>query len=110
MPLSRSALKQILAGAVDDSTEAIFLPIRNDGVFYQLWDLELFRRINLVCGTLIDDYESEWLEPEQIQFAVCEVNQFLKTQLENEVCAFLSELSAMMERAAGSRLPLLFAF
>lgn len=42
MPFNRSALEQILAGAVDDSTEAFFLPIRHDGIFYQLWDLELF--------------------------------------------------------------------
>lgn len=42
----------------------------------------------MVCGTLIDDYESEWLKPEQIPLAVCEVNQFLDNQFENDVCVF----------------------
>ncbi len=108
MPLSESARKQILTGAVDDATEVFLLSIGSESLFVRLWDLGLFRRINLACGTLIDDYESEWLEPEQIPLAAREVNKILQNHLNGEVGIFLQELSELMERAAGSQLPLLF--
>ncbi|WP_417735256.1 hypothetical protein [Rosistilla oblonga] len=108
MPLSTGVIERIAAWDVDDSVEVDFLPIDDESLFHQLWDIGLFSEINDACSTLIDDYESEWLPQEQFP-AAAEVVKRLQHQNSNgRVGQFLNHLSDMIDRATVRQMPLYF--
>lgn len=108
MPLNSEAIEQISAWDVDESTAVEFLPISSDALFYELWEIELFAEINRQCGSLIDDYEEEWLRQEQLPASACAVVALLRQHRSGAVGEFLNQLSALISKAADTKLPLYF--
>jgi hypothetical protein len=94
MPLTSDAAAKMNDGEIDESTEVYFLPISTHNLFSSLWGIGLFDRINQACGTLIDDYESEWL--------------LQRLYPNGDVGEFLQQLSAQICRATETQSPLYF--
>jgi hypothetical protein len=108
MALTAEAAEQIDAGNVDESTPVQFLPIPGEALFGELWGSGLFAAINRACGSLIDDYESEWLQPEQLPAAGRVVDALHRKRPDGEVGEFLRGLSALIGRAIEGRMRLYF--
>jgi hypothetical protein len=108
MPLTSDAAATINDGEIDESTEVYFLPISTHNLFSSLWGIGLFDRINHACGTLIDDYESEWLLHDQLANAGAEVNALQRQYPNGDVGEFLQQLSAQICRATETQSPLYF--
>ena len=108
MALTPEAAEQIDAWNVDESTPVEFLAIAGEALFYELWEIGLFTGINRACASLIDDYEAEWLRPEQLPAAGVVVGGLLRQYSDGEVGQFLRGLSALIGRATAARLPLYF--
>ena len=108
MALTAEAAEQITAWNVDESTHVQYLPIADEELFNELWRMGLFTGINRACGSVIDDYESEWLQPEQLPAAGRVVGEFLRQRPDGKVGEFLRGLSALISRATEARLPLYF--
>ena len=71
-----------------------------DETFQYLWSCGFFSRIDERCGTLIDDFEDERLESEQLLEAVNVIDEYLKDgNLNREVLNFLSRLREMFAGA-----------
>ncbi|MCP4944138.1 MAG: hypothetical protein GY924_19455 [Planctomycetaceae bacterium] len=108
MPHSPEVADQIAAWDVDESTMVEFLPIADQSLFDQLWDIGLFKDINQACGTLIDDYEAEWLPPEHLPSAANAVARLLDHNPNGEVGDFLRRLSLLIGAAVQAHMPLYF--
>ena len=100
--------QRIAAWDVDESTAVDFLPIPEESLFLQLCGIGLFATLNQACGTLIDDYEAEWLRPEQFPVAARVVGQLLRQNPNGPVGEFLFRLSVLIGQAAETQLPLYF--
>jgi hypothetical protein len=110
MPLSTGVIERIAAWNVDESVEVDFLPIDDESLFQQLCSIGLFLEINDACSTLIDDYESEWLPPEQFPAAAKVICRLQRQNSNARVGQFLNQLSNMIDRATVRQMPLYFEF
>jgi hypothetical protein len=108
LPHSAEVAERIAASDVDESVPVDFLPIDDDLQFNQLWDIKLFSEINDACGTLIEDYESEWLLPEHFPAAIPVVRRLHSKNSNGPIGHFMRRLSDMIDRASRARMPLYF--
>ena len=95
---------------VDESTSVQYLKIPDESFFEALWELQLFQEINARTGSLIDDYEEEFIDPPvigRILNVVKEVRLKEGAQLP-EIQSFLSNLSDLASKAAELQRGLLF--
>jgi hypothetical protein len=108
LPHSTEVAERIASWDVDGSVPVDFLPIDDESLFSQLWDIKLFSEINDACGTMIDDYESEWLLPEQLSAAKSVVTRLQSQNPNGRIGHFLRQLSDMIDRASHTQIPLYF--
>ena len=108
LPHTVDVAQRIKDWDVDESIAVDYLPITNEAMFYRLWDIGLFTAINKMCGTLIEDYEAEWLQPEHFPNAATVVTKHLKRNANGEIGDFLEQLLALISRAKESNVPLYF--
>lgn len=110
LPLDDCAVESLRRYEVDDQTRVKYVPIHTDALFLELWNLGLFKEINARCGTLIDDYEEEFLNPPQLASALAVIESIQKksTSSNLRVNDFLKELDSVARKAYSTSRPLLF--
>jgi hypothetical protein len=108
MPFSLEIAQRIAAWDVDESAHVEFLPIGDQNLFEQLWNIRLFSEINYACGTIIADYESEWLPAEKLPVAAKVVRRLLDQNPNGVIGGFLERLLVMIRQAAELQMPLYF--
>lgn len=108
LPHTVEGAQRIKDWDVDESVAVDYLPITNEAMFSRLSDIGLFTSINNMCGTLIDDYEAEWLLPEHFPNAAMVVTQLLKKNADGDTSDFLDQLLALIGRATETQVPLYF--
>jgi len=110
LPATEEAEEKLRINDVDQQTPVEYLQIKDELLFELLWELQLFETINARTGSLIDDYEEEFIEPEdvgRIREAVDEI--LLKEGAQcSEIRSFLRELSRLAAKAERSQRALLF--
>ena len=96
VPLNEKAERAIRSNNVDNTTAVDSYELPNDEVFESLWEKKLFKLINEELGTMIDDYEEERIDKEDISSLKKAVISFENTNnfefLEREVIAELKRL------------------
>ncbi|MEX0777834.1 MAG: hypothetical protein WD042_19205 [Phycisphaeraceae bacterium] len=77
-------------------------------MFTALWRLKLFDQINARCGTLIDDFEEEWVEASGVAEVAAAVDAVADAARDPGVAALLLALRSLAHEAQASSRPLLF--
>jgi hypothetical protein len=87
-----------------------YLPIIDDPMFECLWSCGILQEINRLCGTLIDEYEEEFVEVQDILslIGVFQSKVECVSSTHADIAPFLSELGKLAQKAAGIGRPLLF--
>jgi hypothetical protein len=105
VPETDEAETELRSWNVSKCAKVRYLPIEGDALFLSLWKAGLFRAINRACGTNIDDYEEEVLEPDMLERAILAVKQVLGEVHEPSVRQFIEKLSPFLEDAARMEKP-----
>lgn len=105
LPLDYEAMHQIIQGNVSAHSQVNVLPIDD---FDLLWQCGLFQKLNLACGTAIGDYESAWIETDQLTRALRVVTEFPREGHSADVKEFLFSLSRLIVRAQEVAMPIYF--
>jgi hypothetical protein len=83
------------------------LSIEDDALFYELWTV--FLSINNACGSIIDDYEEDMLEPEVLDKAIDVLNRKeTHRHITERMEKFLIALVQLLQKAKETHRPVLF--
>jgi hypothetical protein len=107
-PLDEVAEERLRRNDVDSATHVRLLAIPDNLMFTALCQLKLFDQINARCGTLIDDYEEEWVEASGVAAVVAAVDAVADAASDSRVAALLLALRSLAHEAEASSRPLLF--
>lgn len=110
LPLNSEAENRLRINDIDESVAVRYLEIPDQSSFENLWALGLFQAINAKAGSMLGDYEEEFIEPSaasNIHQAVIEVQSKAELlNLENQ--SFLVQLSDIVQESEKLKLPILF--
>lgn len=109
VPLDDRAEEALRGCNVDASTQVLYLPIADDSLFGKVWDCGLFQEVNGRCGTIIDDYEEELIEVDQLPNLVTAIVAVAErvTKTDSDVSVFLTEFLRLATTASGLKRPVL---
>lgn len=110
LPLDTEAENRLRMNDVNESVAVRYLEIPDQSCFESLWDLGLFQAINAKAGTVIDDYEEEFIEVASVGHILQAVNE-VRSRAESRNTAtqsFLSRLSDLVKESEKLKLPILF--
>jgi hypothetical protein len=99
VPLTDHSAEQLSRGSVDDFVAVGFVPIVSQSLFDEIWEAGLFQSLNSVCSTLIDDYEEEELQPEQLERAIASLAASRHRVMKPGVELFLENLIMLCRSA-----------
>ncbi len=110
VPCNSEAEELLRVNDVNEETPVRYLEIPDQSFFETLWALELFQGINTRSGSLIDDYEEEFIETGAIDSILESVDEVKsKKDAQNmEVQSFLSELFSLALESQKLQRPILF--
>jgi len=110
LPLDEVAEASVRAYVVSETTSVRYLKIPSEELFETLWRLGLFREINARCGTLLDDYEEEMVEPARLGAILLAIDSVAKSGVARQpsVVNFLGQMRALVQEASDLSRPLLF--
>lgn len=106
-PLNSAADIAFRSGETCESTQVNFVPIDN-ALFTVLWQLDFFLELNRKCDSLIDDYEEESLDGEQLDMALAVAQSFRSRATSPRTLEFLDEFAKLVEHARTLRLSVEF--
>ncbi len=87
------------------------LSVDEDGLINELWAINLFEEINAACGSMIDDYEEDMLEPEVLDKAIDVLNRKeTHRHITERMEKFLNNLLQLLQKAKDTHRPVLFIF
>ena len=110
VPLDSDAEEALRNGDVDATTNVQHLIIPDNGLFERLWRIGLFSEINAQCGSMVDDYEEDFIEAPSVAgirlaIDVIERSPFSRSL---EVAKFLEDMRALVELASMGSHPVVF--
>jgi hypothetical protein len=110
LPLDDRAEQSLRLNAVDATTHVQKLRIKSDTLFDSLWNIGLFHDINQRCGTLIDDYEEEFVEASDVQnlMAAIEVAVSKGDKLDSNARSFIADFQSLTIKALELNRPVVF--
>jgi len=108
LPLNHNAEECLRANNVNASIHVRFLPISDDELFRVLCQLNLFNKINARCGTLVDDFEEEWIDASNTKKLLELVDSFAVVSHNPNIINFLADLKLLAGQADALSRPLLF--
>jgi hypothetical protein len=62
VPKGRSEFLEMRAGNASLDQVAKLVPIQGGEIFNKIWESGIFQRVNWRCGSIIDEYEEEWVD------------------------------------------------
>ena len=110
LPLDSEAENLLRVNDVNESAAVRYLEIPDQSSFETLWALGLFQAINAKAGSMIDDYEEEFIETASIGHVLQAVNDVRSRAepLNPETQSFLAQLSDLVQESEKLKLPILF--
>jgi hypothetical protein len=109
VPLDEEAEKGLREYQVQDDINVHLLKIPDQELFESLWRIGLFRAINQRCGTLVDDYEEELVEPGSLPGILVAIDAVSDRGVTDAtVLEFLAKLRALVREAVAMSRPVLF--
>lgn len=82
----------------------------NGKLFDKLWDSGIIEKINTETGSLIDDYETEFIEMTQLDSIITIIHNLRLSKLDSDFQDFILQFKSLVEMAKDSRKPLCFIF
>lgn len=111
LPLDTQTEEQLRRNDLDESARVEYLSIPSQHIFELLWESQIFADINDRCGTLIDDYEEEFVELSSLNSVIDATKRQMnspKIKSLPEVQRFLMDLVQLAAKARSENRPLLF--
>ncbi len=110
VPSNSESEELLRVNDVNEQTLVRYLEIPDESFFEILWALGLFQEINARSGSMIDDYEEEFIETGAIGSILESVEEVKsKPNAQNmEVQAFLNELLSLALESQKLQRPILF--
>jgi hypothetical protein len=110
LPLNLEAESGLRTNDIDENAAVRYLEIPDQSAFEALWASGLFQAINAKAGSLIDDYEEEFIETAAIDHVLQAVNEVRSSakMLNAETQSFLAQLSDLVQESEQLKLPILF--
>jgi len=108
LPLNDRAEEALRSNDVEKNTIVQHLPIPDDAFFEKLWKIGIFHEINQRCGSLIDDYEEEFIEVTRIPSLTEAIEKVSGETTQADLKAFLTELHKLTTTASAIKRPVLF--
>jgi hypothetical protein len=108
LPLDENAEQSLRANDVNTATAVQHLRIIGDAFFESLWKTGIFQEINRRCGSLIDDYEEEFVELANIPRLAVAVEAVAQAISQPELKAFFGALRKLAIAALALKRPLRF--
>jgi hypothetical protein len=108
LPLDDRAEESLRCNDVNGTTAVQVLPISTDAFFENLWKAGLFQEINKCCGSVIDDYEEEFLEAAYIPTLAETVETLVQQTSQPDLKSFLVDLRKLADTALALKRPILF--
>lgn len=107
VPLSEESLLHFRKGDVSSKDEFEIIEI-DDGLFFLLWHVGVFKKVNEICGSLVDDYEEEEVKDnlEELQSTIYHWSK--KRGLGTELVTFLEQFERLIGIARKKNMPILF--
>jgi hypothetical protein len=105
-----SAQQGLRLNDVNSANRVQYLPIASDGLFKRLWETGLFHEINRTCGTLVDDYEEDFVGASSITGLMAAVEAIAEKEkgATPDVKDFFMELHKLAANALSQKRPVLF--
>ncbi|MBN1852519.1 MAG: hypothetical protein JW829_07330 [Pirellulales bacterium] len=110
LPLDPEAEESLRINDVNESAAFQYLEIPDQPFFETLWALGLFQTINAKSGSMIDDYEEEFVEPAAITHVLQAVDE-VRSRAESpstETLSFLNQLYNLAQESKKLNRPILF--
>lgn len=110
LPLDSEAEERLRVNDVNESVAVQYLEIPDQPFFETLWALGLFQNINAKSGSMIDDYEEEFIEAAAITHVLQAVDE-VRARAESpsiETLSFLNQLSSLAQESKKIKRPILF--
>ncbi len=108
-PRSDEAERQLRSCFVSSDIDVDVVPIDDsDAIFHAIGSSGIFDAINAACGSAIDDYEEEILEPQQLPAAIATVDNMAVADASGVVVQFRSRLLQLMRESEARKRPVMF--
>jgi hypothetical protein len=110
LPLSSDAEKLLLQNDIEMDTPVDYLEIPDQAFFELLWELGLFQEINSRVGSMIDDYEQEFIAAESLRLVrdAVEAISMQRAMMRGDIHEFLSKLKILTEKGIALKRSMLF--
>ena len=109
LPLDDTAEHALRTNEVSESTNARVLKIADNSEFEAIWQLGLFREINIRCSTMVDDFEDEVIESELVGEIIAVIDALETEPRPNSKTGdFLVDLRELARQAFRFARPLFF--
>ena len=110
LPLNDEAEESLRYDDIDETTRVRHVGIAGQSFFETLWELGLFQGINARAGSLIDDYEEEFVGSDSLVSILESINEvrWKRRAATDDIETFLNDLSALVIDAKNLNRPLLF--
>ncbi|KAA0139814.1 hypothetical protein FYZ48_07725 [Gimesia chilikensis] len=109
-PCNQDAEDQLRFWYVDHPLLVNFISLNNDDDYSGLWDLKVFDKINGLCDSMIDDYEEEVIEPDQLYLIVRLIDQEYQNVSSPSLKIFFKSFRELLEKAIENQKPVFFIF
>lgn len=96
--------------SIEKSVYVEYLPILEDGLFYEIYKRGLFESINKISNSNIDDYEEECIDFKYFPEIKKVVNNLLKVELDTDVIRYLSAFLELLDYAYKNKRKIFFVF
>jgi hypothetical protein len=108
LPLVDAAEEDLRYNDIEPTTAVRCLKITTDQLFANLWNSGVFEQINNLCGSLINDYEQDFVESSQLKKLRNVVEEAIGGASNRELKDFLISLRELANSAILINRPLLF--
>jgi hypothetical protein len=93
---------------ISSSASVSVLSIDGDPLFYAIWEAKILQNLNVACGTTIDDYEEETIEPTVLPDAIESLASTLRTIEDPVIVDFTQNLISLLRVASANKRPVFF--
>ncbi|QDV49740.1 hypothetical protein [Gimesia fumaroli] len=107
-PRNKEAQLQLNAWFIQHPILVDIISLNDDAAFYSIWELGVFRKINSLCGCIIDDYEEEVIEPEKLNSIISLIDNEFQNLATSPVKQFLNAFRELLIGARDRTMPVYF--
>jgi hypothetical protein len=108
VPMDEDAEHEMRSWNVSAAVHVRFLPIENEASFNSIWEAGVFAELNHACGTNMDDYEEEVMEPKALDRAIAVIARRSKESCPLGLQEFMTRLLGLLREAKEMNRPVFF--